>query len=121
MKTTFILTALLFTSISTMAESVDLNKSSFIWRGSKITGNSHSGSIKMKKATLKNGKGEFVADMNTIDDTTLKGEWKQKFLGHIKSGDFFDVQKYPTAKLKLFLLKKVSKKDSHHIKESQYY
>ncbi len=101
MKTTIILTALLFTSFSAMAENIDLGKSSFVWKGSKITGDFHSGPIKMKKATLKNGKGEFIADMNTIEDTTLKGEWKTKFLGHIKSGDFFDVKKYPTAKLKV--------------------
>jgi polyisoprenoid-binding protein YceI len=55
----------------------------------------------MKKATLNNGKGEFVADMNSIGETTLTGEWKTKFLGHIKSADFFDVKKYPSAKLKI--------------------
>lgn len=101
MKAVIILTALVLTSFSAMAENIDLNKSSFTWRGSKVVGDFHSGSIAMKKATLEDGKGEFVADMNTIGETTLKGEWKTKFLGHIKSADFFDVKKYPTAKLKV--------------------
>ncbi len=101
MKKTIILAALFLTSLSAMGENIDLSKSSLIWKGSKITGDFHSGPIKIKKASLKNGKGEFVADMNSIGETTLKGEWKTKFLGHIKSGDFFDVKKYPTAKLQV--------------------
>lgn len=101
MKTTILLATLFFTSFSVMAENIDLSKSSFTWKGSKITGDFHTGPIKMKKATLDNGKGEFVADMNSIEDTTLEGEWKKKFLDHIKSGDFFNVAKYPTATLKV--------------------
>jgi polyisoprenoid-binding protein YceI len=101
MKTKIILAALLLTSYSAMAENIDLGKSSFTWRGSKIVGDFHTGPIGMKKATLKDGKGEFVADMNTIEETTLEGEWKAKFLGHIKSEDFFNVKKYPSAKLKI--------------------
>ncbi len=103
MKNLIILAALLSTSV--MAE-VDLSKSSFTWKGSKITGDFHTGPIKMKKATLENGKGEFVADMNEIGETTLQGEWKDRFLGHIKSADFFDVAQYPVATLKVEKLEK---------------
>lgn len=102
MKATIIfMTLMTVLTFSSQAETIDLNKSSFIWRGSKITGDFHSGPIKMKKAVLNKGKGEFVADMNSIDDNTLKGEWKTKFLGHIKSADFFDVEKFPIATLKI--------------------
>ena len=51
---------------------------------------------------MKDGKitgGEFVADLTAFTVTDLEGEWKDKFLGHMKSGDFFDVAKYPTSKL----------------------
>lgn len=88
-------------SFTIMAETIDLSKSSFTWTGSKVMGDFHSGPIKMKTATLDSGKGEFVADMTTIDDTTLQGEWKDKFLSHVKGSDFLEVQKYPTAKLEV--------------------
>lgn len=105
MKKMILTTALLFTSVLA-AETIDLAKSSFIWTGSKVTGDFHSGPIKMSKASLKDGKGEFVADMNTIEDTTLQGEWNQKFIGHVKSADFFDVEKFPTSTLKVDKMEK---------------
>lgn len=86
-------------ALSASAEQIDLNKSTLTWKGSKITGDSHSGPIKLKEATLNNGKGEFVVDMKSMDESYLTGEWKEKFLTHIKSADFFDVEKFPTAKL----------------------
>ncbi|MFG1501221.1 YceI family protein [Halobacteriovorax sp. XZX-3] len=101
MKAKFIILGLILTSFTAMADNIDLARSSFVWKGTKITGDFHSGPIKMKSASLDNGRGSFVADMSSIDDTTLKGEWKSKFLSHIKSSDFFDVEKYPTAKLKI--------------------
>lgn len=91
----------IFVSMSVMAENIDLSKSSITWRGSKITGDFHTGPITIKNAKIKDGKGEIVVDMNSIDETTLNGEWKNKFLTHIKSEDFFDVKKYPTAQLKV--------------------
>ena len=96
-----LITALFLASAVVEAKTIDLSKSSFTWRGSKVIGDHHAGPIKMKTATFKNGKGEFVADLTTIGETTLSGEWKTKFLSHIKSGDFFDVKKYPTATLKI--------------------
>jgi len=37
--------------------------------------------------------------MNTLTITDLTGEWENKFLAHIKSKDFFNVKKFPNAKL----------------------
>jgi len=37
--------------------------------------------------------------MTSINVTDLEGESKQKLEGHLKSEDFFGVEKYPTAKL----------------------
>mgnify|MGYP000395000556 CR=1 FL=1 len=53
---------------------------------------------------MKDGKlvsGVFVADLKnfTVDD--LEGEWEKKFLTHMKSDDFFEVEKYPKSKLKI--------------------
>jgi len=43
--------------------------------------------------------GEFVMDMSSITVTDLSGENKGKLEGHLKSEDFFGVEKHPTAKL----------------------
>lgn len=101
MKSRILTATLLLASFSSFADNIDLSKSSFVWKGQKIVGDFHSGPIQMKSAKLDNGKGEFIADMSTIEDTTLSGKMKGQFLSHIKSADFFDVQKYPTAKLKV--------------------
>ncbi|MBG60429.1 MAG: lipid-binding protein [Peredibacter sp.] len=101
-----ILTGLIISTAFTFnlhAFEVDKEKSSLSWKGTKINGE-HYGNLKFKeaKASVKDGKlvgGEFVVDMNSITVTDLKGEWKDKFLGHIKSGDFFQVEKYPVSKL----------------------
>jgi polyisoprenoid-binding protein YceI len=46
-------------------------------------------------------------DMNSIDVTDIEeGKWKTKFLNHMKSDDFFNVSKYPTATLTIDELKK---------------
>lgn len=83
---------------------VDVEKSTFAWTGTKKVGSKHFGKIQLKSAdvTVKNGKiqsGEFVMNMNSITVEDLEGEWRDKLLGHLKSGDFFEVEKYPVAKL----------------------
>lgn len=108
MKKVFsILIGILF-SVSAMA-SVDLTKSEMKWECSKVGSTTHTGFVSFKSADLKMEKGiiksgEFVIDMNSINDTDLQGEDKAKLEGHLKSDDFFSVTKYPTAK---FVIKSV--------------
>lgn len=80
-------------------------KSSVGWFGSKVVGGSHSGKINVKSgtATLDGDKlqsGEILVDMTSLtnDDLTDKS-LNEKLVGHLKSPDFFDVTKHPTAKL----------------------
>ncbi|OUR97790.1 hypothetical protein A9Q84_06210 [Halobacteriovorax marinus] len=100
-------TILLLLSINnTMATGVNLEKSSFTWTATKKVGSGHTGVIKLKEANINVSKGiltsgNFVADINSINVTDLSGEWRDKFLGHIKSADFFNVQKFPTATFKI--------------------
>ena len=101
MKTITLAALSMAISTTALAETVDVNKSSLNWYGSKITGDSHSGTIKLKEAKQKKGQWTFIADLSTIDETNMKGEWKQKFLSHIKSKDFFDIKKFPVATLKV--------------------
>ncbi len=75
-------------------------KSSLYWTGSKAVGASHTGTIDIKSATLKNGKDGFKGSEFIIDMTTLKDEKSDaKLMGHLKSDDFFGVEKFPEAKL----------------------
>ncbi len=72
------------------------------WKGYKVTGE-HEGTVKLKEGFLvyEDGKlagGEFVIDMTTIEDTDLQGQWKAKLENHLKSDDFFGVDRYPTSK-----------------------
>jgi polyisoprenoid-binding protein YceI len=101
-----ILLILSLITTSAFATEIDIKKSIITWKGSKITGDKHSGRIHPKSGNVKLVKGilssgEIVIDLKEITVTDLKGEWATKFLGHMKSKDFFNVGKYPTAKLKI--------------------
>jgi polyisoprenoid-binding protein YceI len=97
--------------LSTYAAEVNVKKSEFKWTASKVTGK-HYGTVPIKKAELKTDKkgnvkgGEFVLDLKSFTVDDLSGKWEKKFLTHMKSEDFFDISKYPEAKLVLTKLKK---------------
>ncbi len=85
---------------------VDTQKSNLKWHGEKVTGE-HWGNIDLKEGWLSwdNNKltdGEFVIDMASITNTDIEDEgYNAKLVGHLKSDDFFGVNKYPTAKLEI--------------------
>jgi polyisoprenoid-binding protein YceI len=90
-----------FKPIAPVTFKVDAAKSKIEWTGKKVTGQ-HNGTIKLQSGeVVTNGKvptgGKFVIDMTTMDNTDLSGDGKGKLLGHLKSDDFFGVEKYPTA------------------------
>ena len=115
MKTINIVLALIImlTTQVMFAQKVEVNttKSSLKWLGKKI-GGQHEGNIQLKSGylELKNDQlvaGEFVVDMTTITNTDLEDQgYNQKLVGHLKSDDFFGVEKYTTAE---FVIKKSSK------------
>lgn len=105
-----ILTTLSFTTLS--KNEIKVTESNITWVGKKVTG-SHTGNINLKSGhfNVEDGTpvgGEFVIDMSSIEVTDLSGENKSKLEGHLKSDDFFGVEKYPTAKL---VITSISKKD----------
>jgi polyisoprenoid-binding protein YceI len=82
---------------------VNVEASTVTWTGEKVTG-SHEGTINLQKGFLlmeddKIVGGEFVINMRSITVTDLEGESQQKLEGHLKSSDFFGVEKFPEAKL----------------------
>ncbi len=81
--------------------SVDTEKSKVFWTGEKMVGK-HEGYVLLKEGTIytTDGKitgGNFTIDLNTITNTDQEGEDKMKLERHLKSEDFFYVEKYPEA------------------------
>tara|TARA_B100001057_G_C22869919_1_gene958267 strand:+ start:9279 stop:9893 length:615 start_codon:yes stop_codon:yes gene_type:complete len=91
-------------------EGVKIKNSTLTWVGSKVTG-SHEGTISLKSGRLSFDNnaligGEFVIDMTTIICTDLSGKGKASIEGHLKSDDFFSVDKFPIASLTILDVKK---------------
>lgn len=84
------------------------------WIGKK-PGGEHNGYVKisngeilMQKNEIKGG--SFVIDLNSITVLDIKDEGMNgRLVGHLKSADFFEVEKYPTAR---FVITQVSKLNS---------
>jgi polyisoprenoid-binding protein YceI len=84
---------------------VDAAASTFKWHATKVTGQ-HYGVAKFSKGTISvDGKAlkgaELTVDMNTIDATDLTGEYHDKLVGHLKGDDFFAVDKFGAAVIKV--------------------
>lgn len=92
---------------------VDTAASTIGWSGSKkIDKSKHSGQVKIKdgKVELNDGKlagGNFTMDMTTItnDDLKDKPDYQAKLVNHLKSDDFFKVDKNPTSEFKITSVK----------------
>lgn len=97
---------------------VNAEKSTVTWKAYKVTG-SHTGTVALQQGSLifDNGQlsgGEFTVDMTTLTATDLEGEWKDKLVGHLKSDDFFSVEKHQLSTL-VFTQVKATGKNSYEI------
>jgi polyisoprenoid-binding protein YceI len=82
---------------------IDTQNSKVTWKGFK-PGGEHYGLISISQGTisLENGNligGNFKFDMNSITDLDMPAddEYNKKLVTHLKSPDFFEVEKYPTS------------------------
>ena len=90
---------------------IDSSTSKIEWIGNKVSG-SHNGQVKiksgyiLKKDTTFVG-GEIIVDMTSISvDDIEHPKWNLSLVEHLKNEDFFDVEKFPTAILKINSSKK---------------
>ena len=94
------------TTKAATAYQVETAQSNLEWNGKKVTGE-HTGNIKVAKGEiLVNGNqvvgGTVLFDMTSITNTDLTDEsYQQKLIGHLKSDDFFAVEKHPTGFFKI--------------------
>lgn len=95
---------------STTAKSfkVDAATSVIEWEGTKVIGGNHIGTISLASGELavKGGNieaGEFVLDMKSIKctDEGMPEDKKADLVGHLSNEDFFEVEKFPTAKFSI--------------------
>src|SRR5688572_18213334 len=104
-------------SITTMVaqtKKVNVEKSKVTWLGKKVTGQ-HEGTVNLKDGALvfkgqKLKGGNFTVDMNSINATDLQGEYQGKLNAHLKDGDFFATDKFPTSTL---VFKKIADKGNN--------
>lgn len=93
------------------------------WWGYKIAkteASSHDGTVNVKSGNIvmkgnQVAGGSFVLDMTSINATDLSGEYQTKLNGHLKNGDFFEVDKYPTATYTITSVKKNDDKIYNYI------
>lgn len=83
----------------------DSTASSVMWKGVLLGVKEHFGTVGLNEATLtvtegKISGGKFTVDMTSITpmDTTYDAEsTPEKLVGHLSSGDFFQVEEFPAA------------------------
>lgn len=100
---TFALVSFAYPAPKPISYKINPAESKIEWFASKVTGK-HNGTVGIKNGTLdfdgeKLIAGKFEIDMTTLAVTDLQGEWGAKLLGHLKSDDFFSVDKYNSAML----------------------
>lgn len=122
MKKSLLLIAAITFGFAAMAggEKTPVNKENTVihWVGKKVTGQ-HSGFLSLASGylSLDNGNligGAFKIDMTSITVTDLKdAKMNGALTGHLKSEDFFSVEKHPLANFEITEVKKLDKKGAN--------
>lgn len=122
MKKFFVITFALITAMTLNLFSqqyvIDAKKSELNWFAAKVTGK-HNGKVNIKDGSLKKEvagySGVFTVDMTSIKVEDLKDpEYNTKLVNHLRSDDFFSVDKHKTTTFKLKSIKEKKTKDATH-------
>jgi polyisoprenoid-binding protein YceI len=92
---------------------VNLAASRIDWQATEPGDEGHTGNLKLQSGELKVADGAivggaFVLDMNSIAVTDLTGNRKAKLESHLKDGDFFETNTYPTGRFEITSVQAVS-------------
>jgi polyisoprenoid-binding protein YceI len=85
---------------------INVEKSRIEWTGRNLT-SAHSGTIRLHagRIDVRDGRpvgGEFTLDMDSMENLDLQdSEMRHMLIRHLKSDDFFDVRRFPTAEFRL--------------------
>ncbi|RDV13986.1 YceI family protein [Pontibacter diazotrophicus] len=102
------------TAVAATTLPVNTASSTMTWNAKKF-GGEHTGNVKIANGSLEvNGRklvgGNFVIDMTSITDTDITNPGSNKKLtDHLKSEDFFSVEKHPNATFKITSVSPVAK------------
>jgi|TARA_X000000368_G_scaffold257522_1_gene203499 polyisoprenoid-binding protein YceI len=100
---------------------LDAGKSKFVWSGGlKFGPKTHNGKLRLLNGNInldnQNISGEVLINMLSLTNSELVGSSSERLVGHLRSADFFDVEKYPTAKLSIKNSKVIQKLDDGRYK-----
>ena len=101
-----ILLLIVFVSFQSFSNerTVNVDKSFIKWTGKEITTKIHFGKLNISSGNIAvddNGvSGEVKVNMETLVVEDLQGEWGKKLEGHLKSDDFFSVDKFKVSSIK---------------------
>lgn len=94
---------------------IDPTASTISWAGTKVIGSDeHTGTIPVTKGKVMVAEGnivagKFVMDMGQMVNTDMPAaDGGDKLIGHLKSADFFNVEKHPTAMFEISKVEAVS-------------
>ena len=103
MKLTLTMSVMMIASIA-MAQTYKINTSESVveWKGEKVMGNGHVGTLQFSEGTLMFKGDKLVSGTVAVDMTTLKDkDGSERLEGHLKSDDFFGVETNPTSELSI--------------------
>ena len=103
-KLFLIVFSLIMTTSLYSQNKLNISESSLNWEGKKVTGSGHNGSLQFgdSNVLMENGKiisGVFSVDMTSLTCDDLTGKGKKSLENHLKSDDFFAVDKHNIASL----------------------
>jgi polyisoprenoid-binding protein YceI len=92
------------------ALAIDTSQSAINWRGAKVTG-THDGGFRTFDGVVYRDGDALTGVELTIDATSIWSD-NDRLTGHLKSGDFFEVETYPEATFRADTFEPISPADS---------
>jgi len=101
-----------------VGQDINLEASHVQYTGYKQLGDKHTGKLFFSGATVDRDDndlegGRFVIDINSLTNEDLEGDAKGNFVGHMKSADFLEAEKYPTAAFEITSVEQADSGSDH--------